>query len=158
MAMDEDTLATELEGMTPTDTEATAIDTLTEAYATFAADAESNAVGLEAAGLELGKTAFKAALTGMSASGAAIVSIPAACVAFWAAVALGLATSFPGATAIVPPPHATLAAEFAALMPQNVIDEVTLAQAAADIAAMMYTNATTSGTVTFPGPTTAPIE
>jgi len=158
MAMDENTLATELKKLEPAATEAAAATTLADAYATYAADAESNGVPLSAVGLAAGKAAFAAALTGMSAPGAAIVSIPTACVAFWAAVALGLATSFTGATAIAPPPHATLAADFAALMPQNVIDEVTLEQAAADIAAMMHTNATTGGAVTFPGPTVAPIE
>jgi hypothetical protein len=44
------------------------------------------------------------------------------------------------------------------LMPANVAAEATLEEAAGSMAAIIHTGATTGGTVTFPGPTTAPIE
>lgn len=158
MAMDEATLATELEKLTPVDNEAAAVSALADAYATFAADAVAGTVALSSAGVALGKTAMSAALVGMSVAGAGLVKIPAAVVAFWAAVATGLATSFSGATAIVPPPHATFAADFAQLMVDNKDGNATLAEAAEALAAIMYSGATTSGTATFPGPVTSPIK
>ena len=155
--MVEATLAAAILAQSPTLVEQDAIDALVTTYSTYAADAESNSVSITAAGLALGEAAMAAALVGMSAPNAGLTSIPAALSAFWVAVAGGLSTSFPGATVIVPPPHASFASDFQALMPANTSGEVTEQEAADSVAAIMHTGATTGGSVTFPGPVTTPI-
>lgn len=155
--MSESNLADAIEDLPNTLSEAAAITALVDAYSELVENAQAGAQTLTGAGLALGQVAMAAALVGMSASGQGLTKIPAGVVAFWAAVATGLATSFAGATAITPPPHATFAAAFAALMAQNVIDEATRAEAAASLASLMYTEATTGGTVTYPGPVVSPI-
>lgn len=156
MVMVEATLATELENLTPTFTEAAAITVLTDAYGVYSSDATA-LTPILSTGIALGKAAMAVALIGMSAPGAGIAIIPAAIAAFWVAVAGGLATSFAGATAIVPPPHATLPATFAALMPANTAANVTLEQAAATMAMIMHTDAIVGGTVTTPPSVVTPI-
>jgi hypothetical protein len=153
MALIQTTLADELRSLAPTALEADAITTLTDAYANYAADATANSVALSPAGVLLGKAAMASALVGMSAAGAGIAAIPAAIKAFWVAVAGGLATSFAGATAIVPPPHASLSSAFATLMPTNTAGEVTADQAADSMALIMHADAILGGTVTFGIPT-----
>lgn len=152
MALVQATLSTQLQNLAPTTVEATAITNLVNAYGTYAAGAASNAVPITPAGVTLGKNAMSAQLVGMSASGQGITKIPASIVAFWAAVAGGLATSFAGAIAIVPPPNAGLAALLAATFPANTSGNLTLAQACDAIAANMHAQAIIGGTVTFTGP------
>lgn len=156
MAMVEATLATELQNLTPTSTESSAITALVDAYATYAADAEA-ATPIKSTGIDLGKTAMASALSGMSASGAGLTIIPNAILAFWNGVAAGLATSFDGATAISAPPHATLETLFAATAAANTSGSKTLIEATEAIAADMHANAIVGGTVTTPGPTVTPI-
>ena len=151
------TLRDELLALAPTNSEASAIDTLSNAYATYALGAEAGGVTITPAGVDLGKAALKPALVGMSASGAGLSIIPAALLAFWVAVAAGLATSFVGATLITPPPHAGLAAAFAALMPLNTAGNISKADAVLSVANMFHAAAIVGGTVTFPGPIVAPI-
>ncbi len=153
MAMSESTLATELENLAPTSTESEAAQTLTDAYGVYAAGAIAGGVPITSAGVDLGKAAMLPALAGMSADGAGITIIPSAVVAFWNGVAGGLSTSFVGATAITPPPHATLPSAFASLMPTNTSGDVTKAEAAASIAEIMHADAIVGGTVTYPGGT-----
>jgi hypothetical protein len=150
------TLASELEGMTPTDSEATAIQNLVTAYGNYA-QAATALSPLLPAGLQLGKTAMQAALTGMSSPGAALASVPAAIIAFWAAVAGGLAASFAGATVIVPPPQATLISDFPSIMAANKSGSLSLAAAAAAVATSWHTNAIVGGTVTTPPSIVTPI-
>ncbi len=157
MALTESTLSTQLQNLAATTSEATAITALTDAYGVYAADAVSNAVTLSTAGVNRGKAAMSAALVGMSASGAGLTKIPLAIAAFWNAVAGGLATSFTGATAIVPPPHASLPTTFPDTCGTNTSGQKTLAQSAAAIAGVMHADAIVGGSVTFPGPITAPI-
>lgn len=147
------TLSTQLQNLVPVATEPPAVTALTNAYGVYAAGATSNGVPITAAGVNLGKAAMSAVLVGMSASGAGITKIPASIVQFWIAVAGGLATSFPGAIAIVPPPNAGLAALLAATFPANTSGNKTLAQACDAIAANMHAQAIIGGTVTFTGPT-----
>jgi hypothetical protein len=156
MALVQNTLATQLQNLAPASVEATAITNLVNAYATYAAGAAA-LTPILSTGIDLGKAAMQSALVGMSATGAGLVSIPAAIVAFWAAVAAGLTASFAGATAITPPPHATLAALFAATCAANTASELSLADSTAAIAANMHENAILGGTVTTAGPTVTPI-
>lgn len=156
MAMSQSTLATELEKMTPSDNEADSIQALTDAYGVFATGAAAG-VPISSAGVDLGKTAMSGALVGMSADGAGITKIPAAVAAFWVAAAVPV--SFVGSIAVVPPPNAGLAALLAVTLPANMAASATLAQAAAALAANMYSQAIIGGLVTFPGapPVVVPI-
>jgi hypothetical protein len=144
-------LADELLAMDPVDNEPEAANNLATAYANFAADAVGNGIPLAPAGLNLGKTAMTGALTGMSAPGAGITAIPAAIVAFWGAVCGGFAVSFPGSVGATPPPHAALAASFAALMPVNTAADLSKEDATKAIAAIMYADAVLGGIVILPG-------
>jgi hypothetical protein len=157
MAMVKNTLATQLQNMSPAALEATAITNLVNAYGTYAAGAAAGAVPITPAGVNLGKAAMQAALVGMSASGAGVTKIPAAIVQFWVAVAGGLAASFAGAIAIVPPPNAGLAALLDATFPANMTGNKTLVQATDAIATNMHAQAIVEGTVTLPGPVVTPI-
>ncbi len=145
MAMSQATLATELDNLDPTTDEAAAIIILADAYGVFVAEAQA-ATPILPAGVAMGKAAMAAGLVGMSTDGAGTTLIPAAIIAFWVAVAAGLTTSFAGATLIVPPPHATLASAFAALMPANVGKSKTDALDA--IASLLLTQAIVGGVVT----------
>ncbi|MCP4600176.1 MAG: hypothetical protein GY847_06515 [Proteobacteria bacterium] len=153
--MSQTTLASELEALEPADNEAAAIQTFSSAYENYASTATGNGITLTPAGLALGKAAMESGLVGMSVSGTTV--IPTACIAFWVAVCTAFAVSFPTSIAATPPPHVALPAAFAALMPLNTTNEVTLEEAAASMASIIHTGAVTGGTVTLPGPTPGPI-
>lgn len=157
MVMSASVLATELLNLDPVDNEVDAITTLTDAYATFAADAVAGAQSLTAAGVALGKAAMITALTGVSVPNAGAAILVAATQAFWAAVAAGLATSFVGATAITPPPHSGLSAAFAVTFPANTSGALSKAAATSAVADDFYAQAIIGGTVTYPGPVVSPI-
>ena len=138
MPMAKATLSTELQNMTPTESEASAISALVDAYATYASAATGAGVPITPAGIELGKGAMAPALVGMSADGAGNTKIPAAIVAFWGAVCTGFATSFPGSIAATPPPFANLPTTFPATTAANTSGEKTLAQSMDAIAGVIH--------------------
>ena len=149
------TLSTELQNMTPSTTEASAITALTDAYGVFAADATASTPILSA-GVDLGKAAMAPALVGMSVPNAGAAKMVAGIVAFWVAVAGGLTTSFTGATAIFPPPNAGLQAALDAIFPANTAGNLSLADAMTNVANAMHAQAIIGGTVTV-GPIVTPI-
>ena len=156
--MSEETLAEQLLTVELVADTIEAIDNLTDAYGVYASDASSNNVDITEAGVTLGKEAMRLALIGNGVfdPGWALTRLPASLIAFWGAVALGLAASFPGATTIVPPPHATFAVNFVPLMASNTANEVSAEEAADSLAALMHINASgvaAGGTVTFGVPT-----
>lgn len=155
--MSQTKLQDELANLIPVATEAEAAINLTEAYAAFAADASAATEQITPTGVALGKAAMVPALAGMNAPGAGASVIQSALQAFWGAVALGLATSIPGATAITPPPHAALAASLSSVFASNTSSNATKDSAIASIASVLYANAIAGGTVTFPGPVVFPI-
>jgi hypothetical protein len=157
MAMSQVVLAAQLLALEPAAAEADAVSALADAYATFAADAQAGTAAITAAGVALGKAAMLAALVGMSAPGAGSAVLTAAVQAFWGAVAGGLATSFPAATAIVPPPHSGLQALLDATFTSNTATAASGPDATAAVAADLYGQAITGGGVTFPGPVVSPI-
>lgn len=157
MPMTQAVLATQLQGMTPVSSEPAAIATLANAYAVFAADAVAGAAPITAAGIALGKAAMSTALVGMSSAGAGAGKLVTAVQAFWVAVAGGLATSFAGATAIVPPPNAGLLALLTATFAANTSTSADLATATNAVATNLRDQAIIGGTVTFPGPVVSPI-
>jgi len=155
MAMLAATLATGLAGMTPTDSEAAAIDALTAAWESYFSTAAAGPVPYTAVPVppetiapEL--IAFKSALTGMSADGAGAQKIQDAMTAFWSGMIP--AAAFAASTAITAPTDlsavvAALAADFISNKDEN----KTLPEAAAIIAATMHTN-NAGGIATFPPP------
>lgn len=157
MAMSASALASQLLNLVPAATEVAAIAVLADAYGTFASDAVAGAATITASGIALGKAAMQAALVGVSSPGAGSAVLTAAVQAFWAAVAGGLATSFPAATAVVPPPHAGLQALLDATFAANTAAMANLADATQAVATDLYNQAIIGGTVTFPGPVVSPI-
>lgn len=149
MAMSESKLATLLD-YEPSADESVAISQFMDAYAAYAADAEALTPLLT---VVAPKAAMQAKLVGLSASGGAGAKLVAAVVEFWAVVALGLTSSFAGAVAITPPPHAGLAGKLASDFATNNNPSVTRAQAAATMAASYHSEATTGGKVETAGPT-----
>lgn len=157
MAMSAGTLASQLLGLTPAATEASAVATLVAAYGEFASDAEAGAAAITAAGVGLGKAAMQAALVGVDAPGAGSTVLTAAVQAFWAAVAGGPATSFAFAIAVTPPPHAGLQAALDATFAMNVATRASLADAAQAVATVLHNQAIIGGLASFPGPASSPI-
>lgn len=157
MVMVASTLANELLNLDPVDTEAQAAQTLADAYAVFAADAQAGVPQITPTGVSLGKAAMLAGLIGMNAPGAGAAVIAAAVQAFWVAVAGGLATSFAGAIAILPPAHVGLQALLALDFLNNTNSAATKAAATSLIAGDFYAQAIIGGTVTYTGPTVFPI-
>ena len=157
MAMSRTTLASELLNLVPVATEVEAAQTFTDAYATFAAGATAGPSTITPTGIALGKAAMAAALVGMSAPGAGASSITSGVQAFWSAVASGLATSFAGALAIVPPPHAGLNSALGDAFDANTSSAATKEAATSRIADALYTQAVAGGTVTYFGPVVVPI-
>lgn len=156
MAMAQATLAAELQNLTPVITEAEAIANWVDAYGAFAAEAEAATPILED-GIDLGKDAMATAMVGMSADGQASTKIEAGIQAFWGAVATGLTSSFAGATAITPPPHAGLKGALDSTFLANTSGAVSLEDATDAIATVLHGLAIVGGTVTTPGPTVTPI-
>lgn len=157
MAMSQSVLAGQLVNLVPAATEATAITRLADAYATFATDAAAGAVPITTAGVALGKAAMQLALIGISTPGAGAAVLTSAVQAFWSAVAGGLATSFSGATAIVPPPNAGLQALLVTTFGTNTASQASLGAATNAVATALYNQAIIGGTATFPGPVVSPI-
>lgn len=155
--MSRSTLADELLNLDPVPTEAEAVQTLADAYATFAAGATAGPSTITAAGVALGKAAMSAALVGMSASGSGASRLTAGVQAFWAAVAGGLATSFAGALAIVPPPHAGINTLLEDAFDLNTSTAASKEVATSRIADAFYAQAIVGGAVTFAGPSVSPI-
>lgn len=149
------TLATELEKMTPTLDELVAASRLASAYEVFALDASAGGVPILPSGPAAGKAAMEPLLVGMSAPGAAAAIIAAAITAFW--VAAATPASFPGSTAVTPPPNAGLSGSLAAAFAANIAAALSLKDAALVVATAMHTEAIIGGLVTLPSPPPVPI-
>jgi len=157
VAMNPDTLALELQNLSPVATEAAAIVNFVNAYGVFAADAEAGPATITPAAVTAGKAAMQAALVGMSASGAGATIMFNGVVAFWAAVAALLAGAFAGSTAITPPPHAGLVVGLTSVFASNTSSALSKNDATQNVAAVFYSEVITAGFATFPPGTLAPI-
>jgi hypothetical protein len=157
MAMSQSKLSVELQDLVPSESEAEAALVLSQAYANYASDAVAGGAPITEAGVELGRVAMLAALSGMSEDGAGRAIIPAAILAFWDGVAGGVATSFAGAVSITPPPHSGLSSSFTLVLDINVNTWAPLSEAMDNLAATFHAGAITGGSVTFPGPVVSPI-
>lgn len=130
----------------------TAAQVLADAYAVFASDAVAS-VFITSAGVELGKAAMVQVLNALpgalNSPGQGLTRLPQGVKAFWIAVAGGLATSFPGATAITPPPNTTLQADFVSVAALNKSIPRNKANSIAEISKVFYNNAVIGGVVTI---------
>ena len=147
----QDTLRNELIKLEPVDSEADAIRALADAYAAYARGAAANVVPLAPTAAVTAKAAMAAGLVGLSGAGDCAAKIHAGVTAFWSAVTAGLASSFAGATAIVPPPliqlQSGLEAAFSDI--RNAGDSLEIA--AGKLAGVLHTATSVGGTVSFPG-------
>ncbi len=156
MTMNADTLFSALNNLTPSGNETVAALSLSAAYGSLAAEASTvSGVLITPTGVARGVTAMAAALTGMSGTDDGLTIIPNAIISFWAAVAAGLADTFPEAIAIVPPPHATLLNEFRSLMSDNA--NSSKSKSLGDLSNLLTSQAKTGGLVTLPGSAASPI-
>lgn len=148
-------LGTEVQNV---DNEPAACQAWANAYGTYAADATANGVPLSGAAITLAKAAMQSALVGMSAPSAFAVKLQAGVVAFWASVVSGLAASFTGAIAIVPPTGITVIAVNApAVFAANTAPGVTKTQALTNIGNPLHLLTISGGTATFPPAIVSPI-
>ena len=150
------TLSSELQGLTPSGTEADAIQKLTAAFAAYCEEAVA-LTPILSAGIDLGVEAMEAELVGMNAPGAAAAKIAAGFQAFWNAVALGLATSFAGASAITPPSYAALPVMLQGVFYANRDLGRTLEESADVMATAIHVSTVPGGSVTTAGPAVTPI-
>lgn len=154
MAMSQSTLASNLETLEPSDSATVAANRIADAYDSYASDAQTSTTNapLLPAGRALGKTAMVAALIaepGLSSPGAAVGILVSAHLAFWAAVAGGLTTSFLGATAIVPPLFTSLSTNLTADFLANTNGSKSLEDSVDDIADSIHSGSISGGTVTI---------
>lgn len=157
MAMSQTTLANAFVNLVPAATELAAVNAFATAYATFAGEATAGAVNITPAGVALGRAAMASALVGLSMPNAGIAIIQNAVVAFWSAVALGLATSFPAAIVVTPPPHAGLLVALTTVFSNNIASSANQTTACNALASALYAQAIIGGTVTFPPSVVQPI-
>lgn len=148
-------LSSAFQAMVPVATEAEAATNLAGAYATYAEDAQT-LTPILAPGVELGRVAMAAALTGMSTPGAAAAVIAGGIQAFWVAVAGGLATSFAGAVAITPPSPTLIAVDLQTVFNANTASSLSISDSADALSVVVHAKIV-GGTVTTAGPTVTPI-
>jgi hypothetical protein len=149
MSMSKSILANELATLIPVNTEGEAITNLADAYSVYVSDAQA-LTPILFGGIELGRAAMVPALSGLSLDWEN--SIQSGVIAFWSAVAGGLATSFASAIAITPPTgNSSLAAALGPVFTSNKEQNKSLIDAAAAVADVMHAAAIAGGTVTTPG-------
>lgn len=144
MTLSASTLASGLEALTPTTSEATAISRFVDAWDDYFAGATVSGVSVTPGSYSAGLSAMSAAMVGMTATNAGATSIQAGVTAFWTAI-LALPTSL-WITApivlvppIVPPPGlATVAAGLTAVFGSNLAGELNLADACSAVATSLH--------------------
>lgn len=145
MPLIQSTLASGLEAMTPTDSEAIAIQRFADAFASYFAGASVLGIPTIPGTLDASKAAMIAAMTGLSSSSAGAGAIASGITAFWTTL-LPLATSVWAGTvgpivppAIPPPGLGGIAAALQAAFDANTAAGATLAASAAVVAAAIHT-------------------
>lgn len=162
------TLASGLQALTPTSVEATAIAAFSDAWASYFQAASVQGTppvgGMLNAGLAAAQEAMKSAMVGMSAPNAGSTKIQAGIQAFWDVVAAQAAVIWLPAPnvvtppAVAPPTLSSIASALESVFSSNTSGNLSLAQAAQNIADVLHTNGGMGGTVTIttPAPATIP--
>lgn len=145
-------LATALEGLTPTVDADAGADALASAYATYMGKAVAGGTpiirsAISATAAPAMTAAMNFASDATAADGADVVV--AGVQAFWDAMVAAPASFFSGATAITPPPFASLASSLAATFSGNLGSS--LEQAASTLAADLHGATDDQGTATIAG-------
>ncbi|MGB0973159.1 MAG: hypothetical protein ACPGVG_19725 [Mycobacterium sp.] len=146
-------LATELETLAPTTNPVVAAQRFAAAYRRYMEDSVANAIPVSASALSPCEAAMIGALPFTTSSTPALLQ--AALVAFWGPIVASPGLFFSAATVVTPPPLA-VAAPLATTFAANIGANLSLGQAAAEVAADLHAG-TLGATATFPGPVVAPI-
>lgn len=160
MALVQATLASQLANLSPTDNEASAITTITNAYITFMSTAGAGPIPIIPLGLQsTPKLAMMGALTGLSSDGQGAQKLQDGITAFWAAMIPLAATLFPTAILIVPPPTlSTIASLLTPIFIANTQGSLDLVSCANNVATILYTSSIGGlATIVVPPPTVVPI-
>ena len=162
MALSSATLSAELQSLTPTGSEATAIAALSDAFDVYFREATVNGVPLVPAAISPGLAAMQAALVGMNAPGTGAGKLAAGVAAFWTAQ-LGLATSLWITAPVILVPHIVapaalsgLSAALSSVFASNVSGGLSLSDCCDAIAAAIHT-ACSGATVPGSVPPAAPV-
>lgn len=155
--LSQDTLAAELQALTPTDSEAVGIDRFTAAYKAYFAEATVDGIAVTVPALAAAETAMKAALAGISGGGGA-AKIQASIVAWWTAVNTSAGAIWTGHSppvlGVTPPAGlTTLAAALEPVFAANVASKAEIEAATDAIATTMH--AAHTGGVAAVGPPSA---
>lgn len=153
------TLASNLESLEPSDNELDAIDNLAGAWEGYFAGASVLGIPTTTGSLAGATTAMKGALVGLSAPGAAPAVIQAGILAFWGVVSGAAATIWitvpPTLAAILSPGAFGIAAALPPVFLNNRIADLSLAQAAQAVAAVLHLGGI-GGIATLPPPPVGP--
>lgn len=150
MALVPATLAAGLSGLSPTDKEAVAINTIATAYTNFMSTAMAGPIPIIPAGLQAAKTAMIGAMSGLSNQNNGAQSIANGVNAFWGVMAGAAAALFPTATSLTPPPTVSLiATALPGVFASNVSGKLDLASCANTVAAVIASNSL-GGIAIFP--------
>ncbi len=167
MALSDSELADGLENMTPTASEAVAVDALAAAFENYFYDATVMSILVQPGTLSAAKAAMAAALSGMSSTGAGATKIQDGVAAFWVAVSAASSSiwAVPGfvvAPAIPPVAILGLADALTAVLAASTAANLSLSDAATAAATVLHASGGLGGTVlltpTGPGsPVVTPI-
>ena len=155
MSLLQSTLASTLQNLLPTLNAAET--TLAQAFGDYMKEASAGAVPINVVQIDSDGVPKMAAAMNFTADSTSIEGaeqLHIGILAFWGAMVTTPAMYFAGATAIVPPPYATLITDLAATLDANTSGAVSLADAAAALAADIHPMTTGLGTATLPGPST----
>jgi hypothetical protein len=161
--LDPNTLASNLENMTPTGDEQAAIAAFSNAWSTYFAGASASGTPAVPGSFDTGIAAMRAAMTGFSAPNAGAPGIQAGISAFWGIISPLAATIWPLAPAVVlaavtPPPGMSLiAADLLALFVQNLSANLSLHDAATAIAIKLHSDGGTGAFATGESATGSPV-
>lgn len=155
MAMSAATLSTQLQALTPTLLEATAITRLVTAWKTYFAASLAGAVAYVPNAAH--DSAMASALVGMSAPGAGAAKIQAGIVAWWGSVVATGPATYPSATAVVAPVLITgIAALLTPVFASNTAGALSLVASCNAVATVLHTN-NLGGIATLPPAVPTPI-
>lgn len=155
MAMSAATLSTQLQNLTPTTSEATAIGRFVNAWGNYFAASAANGVPYTVNAAHF--SAMQSAMAGASAPGAGAAKIQAGIVAWWASVLSTFAATYAGSIAlVVPTTITTIAAALTPVLASNTAGGLSLASACTQIANTIHP-LNLGGTATFPPAVVAPI-
>lgn len=163
MPLDQNTLASKLENMQPTDSEPAAIEAFVSAWSAYFAGSSASGAPVVPGAYEPGLAAMRTAMAGMSAADAGALAIQNGIAAFWGGIA-GIPTTLwiTAPVVLVPPivPPAGIPGIAVALngvFVTNTAGQLSLHDATVNIARVLHLNGGTGGSVPGSVPPAAPV-